>query len=91
MQLIRAMMVMYALAATSVSPGGTPRSLSYSFDYATVGMGGGISSSADYQMVALADENGSSGPAASEAYQIEPAVGAPTGPRAAVKFWALYE
>jgi hypothetical protein len=89
--MVKSCLAVCVLAVASASWGSTPRSESYSFDYATVGLGGGISASADYQLVAFTDDNGSSNPSASATYQIEPAVGAPSSPRAAVKTWALYD
>jgi len=67
-------------------------SADYSFDYSVTGLGGGASASADYQLVAYADESGSAPTAASAAYSTEPAVGAPTVEvGAAVSDWALYD
>lgn len=73
-----------------------PRSLSYSFDYAVTGMGGGVSSSTDYSLVAVTDDNGMASPSASisNLYQLQPAVGVETvndEPPASVEMWTLYE
>lgn len=80
------------LALTAAGYAVTPRSASYSFEYVAVGMGGGISESAAYQLTAYADESGSAGKAESSNYSIEPVVGAAsdTG-NASVSAWSLYE
>jgi hypothetical protein len=79
-------------ALTTSSWGVTPRSTSYTFEYVAVGLGGGISSSASYQLTAYADESGSAGKADSTNYSIEPVVGAPSETvRTEVNSWALYD
>lgn len=68
----------------------TPRSDSYSFEYVVTGMGGGVSSSADYTLVAYMDQTGSAGSASSADYSIAPAIGAADPRGASAENWMLY-
>lgn len=73
-----------------------PRSVSYSFEYAVTGMGGGVSSSADYSLVSVSDANGMASPSesVSDMYRIEPAVGVETVEDvlpSSVDCWSLYQ
>jgi len=69
--------------------GGQARSLTYSFDYTAVGLGGGVSEAGIYHMVSYADQSNSASGASSLSYSITPVVGG-SPDDSSVADWELY-
>ena len=88
--LIRFLLLAIIISIGSFILAGQQRSNNYSFDYAATSMGGGVSSSENYSMVAYADESGSAETSESDTYSMAPAVGSPSPREAGAENWMLY-
>lgn len=90
MRLLFKVWVVAVVCAPAVGFSASSGSASYVFDYSIVSFGGGVSSSAAYEIVAVTDEGGSPGVSASAMYQLEPTLGVSGSGVARVGDWELY-